>query len=66
MKKSKNYIKVLKDRFGCPDPTMAEEAAKYKITELVKTKTDEMYEQEEKECEKYTKSCINKWIKKKQ
>ena len=27
-----------------------------KITELMKKKTDEIYEEEEKECKKYTKS----------
>ena len=44
LKKVEKGIK--KDRLGCPDPTMAEETTTYKITELKKKNTEEIYEEE--------------------
>ena len=45
---------------------MAEETIMDKITELMKIKTDEICEEDEKECKNIQNHIINNWIKKKQ
>ena len=44
---------------------MAEETTMDKITELVKKKTDEIREEDEKECKSIQNHITNNWIKKK-